>query len=70
EGREYYPDILYDPTNGARPVRRLVQKYIEDPLSEKLLLCKYTEGETFKVRLDEGLVVVQGDSCKTESPIN
>jgi len=54
----------YDPANGARPVRRLVQRYIEDPLSEKLLLCRYTEGETFSVKFVEGDIVVEGSSCE------
>ena len=30
-------DVGFDPTRGARPLRRAIQKYLEDPLSEKLL---------------------------------
>ncbi len=48
----------YDPANGARPVRRLVQRYIEDPLSEKMLLNKFAEGETLIVGLDGEDVVI------------
>ncbi|MFA6448023.1 MAG: ATP-dependent Clp protease ATP-binding subunit [bacterium] len=58
----------YDPTNGARPVRRLVQRFIEDPLSEKLLLCRYKEGETFKVRYDGDVVLIEGSSCEIAMP--
>ena len=39
----------YDPANGARPVRRLVQQYVEDPISEKMLLSKFTEGDIMRV---------------------
>jgi ATP-dependent Clp protease ATP-binding subunit ClpC len=53
----------YDPTNGARPVRRLVQRYIEDPLSEKLLLCRYKDGETFHVRYIDGEIEIEGSVC-------
>ena len=40
----------FDPANGARPCRRLVQQYVEDPLSENLLLNKHVEGETIVVK--------------------
>jgi len=53
----------FDPANGARPVRRLVQRYIEDPLSEKLLLCRYKDGESFKVEFDGEEVVISGSVC-------
>ncbi|HOO55924.1 MAG TPA: ATP-dependent Clp protease ATP-binding subunit [bacterium] len=56
----------YDPVNGARPVRRLIQKYIEDPLSEKLLLCKYEEGETFRIELENDEIVVAGTACDVD----
>ncbi|MBS1717893.1 MAG: ATP-dependent Clp protease ATP-binding subunit [Armatimonadetes bacterium] len=36
----------YDPNLGARPLRRAVQRFIEDPLSEELLLGALHEGET------------------------
>lgn len=35
----------YDPNMGARPLRRAVQRYIEDPLSEEMLLGTFTEGD-------------------------
>jgi ATP-dependent Clp protease ATP-binding subunit ClpC len=36
----------YDPTLGARPLRRAIQRLIEDPLSEKLLLGEFKSGIT------------------------
>jgi ATP-dependent Clp protease ATP-binding subunit ClpC len=35
----------YDPTLGARPLRRAIQRFVEDPLSEKLLYKAYRAGE-------------------------
>ena len=35
----------YDPNMGARPLRRAVQRFIEDPLSEDFLLGKFKEGD-------------------------
>ncbi len=38
-------DKGYDPNMGARPLRRAVQRYIEDPLSEEMLLGTFQEGD-------------------------
>jgi len=43
----------YDPNLGARPLRRAVQRYIEDPLSEELLLGRFTAGDTISAELDD-----------------
>jgi ATP-dependent Clp protease ATP-binding subunit ClpC len=40
----------YDPTYGARPLRRAIQRLIEDPLSEEVLLGHFVTGDT--IRLD------------------
>ncbi len=39
----------YDQNYGARPLKRAIQKYIEDPLSERLLSGEITRGEEFEV---------------------
>ena len=44
----------YDPANGARPMRRAVEKYIEDPMSEEILR------ETFKAK-DKVIAKKDGD---------
>lgn len=44
----------YDPLYGARPLRRAVQKYIEDPVSEEILKGKFKEGSKIKVKYKEG----------------
>src|SRR5690606_19479449 len=38
-------DRGYDPTLGARPLRRAIQRFVEDPLSEKLLYKEYSAGQ-------------------------
>jgi len=42
----------YDPTLGARPLRRAIQRYIEDALSEKILWKEFRAGETVVVDAD------------------
>jgi ATP-dependent Clp protease ATP-binding subunit ClpC len=46
----------YDPVYGARPLRRAIERYVENPLSSKLLGGEFKEGDTVKVDLgDKGL---------------
>ncbi|MEM6585776.1 MAG: ATP-dependent chaperone ClpB, partial [Pseudomonadota bacterium] len=44
--------VGYDPVYGARPLKRAVQRYLQDPLAEKLLEGVISDGTT--VRIDEG----------------
>jgi ATP-dependent Clp protease ATP-binding subunit ClpB len=50
--REWLGRVGYDPIYGARPLKRAVQKYLQDPLADALLSGKIRDGET--VRVDEG----------------
>jgi ATP-dependent Clp protease ATP-binding subunit ClpC len=43
----------YDPSFGARPLRRMLQKYVESPLSVKLLSGEYDDGDLVTVDVDE-----------------
>ena len=43
----------YAPDMGARPLRRAVQKFIEDPLSEEMLLGRFEPGDVVRVELDK-----------------
>ncbi|WP_353228394.1 ATP-dependent chaperone ClpB [Novosphingobium sp.] len=44
--------VGYDPVYGARPLKRAVQRYVQDPLAEKLLAGEVPDGST--VDIDEG----------------
>jgi ATP-dependent Clp protease ATP-binding subunit ClpC len=43
----------YDQNFGARPLRRAIQRHIEDPLSEKILLGEIGRGDEIEVDLSE-----------------
>jgi ATP-dependent Clp protease ATP-binding subunit ClpC len=47
----------YDPMYGARPMRRSVERYLEDPLAEELLKGSIHEGEPVEVTAEEGKLV-------------
>ncbi len=48
----YVVDKGYDPTMGARPLRRALQRLVEDPLSEKILWKEFRAGETIIVDVE------------------
>jgi ATP-dependent Clp protease ATP-binding subunit ClpC len=50
-------DKGYDPTLGARPLRRALQRLVEDPLSEKILWKEFRAGETVVVDVEDGEIV-------------
>ena len=57
EAKEWLIKLGYDPTLGARPLKRIIQKYIVNKLSEELLAGSLAEGNTIEVALDRrGLI--------------
>jgi len=46
--------VGYDPTFGARPLKRAIQQYIENPLAQELLAGKFVAGDTIKVDCKAG----------------
>ncbi|RUM88273.1 MAG: ATP-dependent chaperone ClpB [Thermodesulfatator sp.] len=51
--REWLANVGYDPVYGARPLRRAIQRYVEDPLAMKILAGEFGEGDHIVVDLDE-----------------
>ena len=46
-------DLGFDPDFGARPLRRVIQQKVEDPLSDKLLAGDFHDGDSIRVELNE-----------------
>ncbi len=54
--KEFLIEKGYDPVYGARPLRRTIQKYIEDQMAEKLLSGEIFENKTVEIeRVNDGL---------------
>ncbi len=49
----FLADKGFDPKFGARPLKRAIQKYIEDPLAEELLNHNFKEGDTIIVKFNK-----------------
>jgi ATP-dependent Clp protease ATP-binding subunit ClpC len=58
----------YDPALGARPLRRTLQRMVEDPLSEKLLWKEFKAGETVIVDAQDGEVVFEHTPVSPDTP--
>jgi ATP-dependent Clp protease ATP-binding subunit ClpB len=64
DARGWLADTGYDPIYGARPLRRLMQREIDDRLARALLAGEIRDGDTVRVDLDvfgEGLTVERSD---------
>ena len=58
DARKWLADQGYDPVFGARPLKRVIQRALQDPLAELLLSGKVLDGQTVHVSAsDDGLVV-------------
>jgi ATP-dependent Clp protease ATP-binding subunit ClpC len=49
--KEFLVNHGYDPIYGARPLKRAIQKYIEDPLADEILKGRFTKGSTIKIKM-------------------
>jgi ATP-dependent Clp protease ATP-binding subunit ClpC len=51
--KEFISDKGFDPKFGARPLRRAIQKYVEDPLAEEILGVEHAEGSVIKIKMNK-----------------
>jgi len=51
--KDYLAEVGYDPQLGARPLRRAIQRHIEDELSEKILYKEFTAGQIIVVDAED-----------------
>jgi len=48
--KEYIAEKGFDPVFGARPLKRTIQKYVEDPIAEEILKGNFTDGSRIQVK--------------------
>lgn len=53
EAKDFIVDKGYDEKFGARPLKRAIQKYVEDPLAEQIINATIKEGDTIVLSLNE-----------------
>ena len=57
EAQDYIVNVGYDPTYGARPLKRAIQRELENPLATKILEMTFTEGDTVLVTFEKDHLV-------------
>jgi ATP-dependent Clp protease ATP-binding subunit ClpC len=68
EAVEFLVERGYDQKFGARPLKRAIQRYLEDPLSEKILQSEFSAGDEIEVSVDadgENLFLQAASPTKT-----
>ena len=66
--REFLLEKGYSVEFGARPLRRAIERYIEDPLSEELLRGRVTEGMTVEVTVGNDALVFEAKAPEPKTP--
>ncbi len=71
KAKDFIVDKGYDEKFGARPLKRAIQKFIEDPLAEEIVKSNLHEGDTINIDLEDGATellinIEKGKSKKAE----
>ena len=64
DARALLGNLGYDPTYGARPLKRVIQKQLVDKLALKILEGEFREGDVVHVRAEGGELAFDGAPAK------
>jgi len=64
--KEFITDQGFDQKYGARPLKRALQKYIEDPLAEEILGMEHREGSLIKIKMNKSRDALEFDWTEAE----
>ena len=62
--RAWLAERGYDPAYGARPLKRVIQKNVQDPLAEQILAGRVMDGQTVHVTVGDGGLVINGEPAR------
>jgi ATP-dependent Clp protease ATP-binding subunit ClpB len=57
----------YDPVYGARPLKRVIQRNLQNPLATLLLEGKIRDGDTVPVTVEGDQLVIKGEAVEAEA---
>ena len=55
----------WDPSYGARPLKRVIQRYLQDPLAEMILAGEVKDGDTVAISSQGNVLTFNGNAPKT-----
>jgi ATP-dependent Clp protease ATP-binding subunit ClpB len=62
--RDWLAEKGWDPAYGARPLKRVIQKYVQDPLAEMILAGSLKDGDTVELSADAQGLTFNGELAK------
>jgi ATP-dependent Clp protease ATP-binding subunit ClpC len=65
--KDFITEKGFDPKFGARPLKRSIQKYIEDPLAEEILGVEHKTGSTIKIKMNKSRDALEFEWIEAES---
>jgi len=65
EALDFLGNVGFDPVYGARPLKRALQQYLENPLAEKILDGSFGPGDTIQVDVEDGELVFSARRTET-----
>ncbi len=68
EAKQLLAEKGYDPAYGARPLKRVIQKSIQDPLAEEILSGRVKDGDHVQVDVKAGILVFNGTVPAQQAP--
>lgn len=66
--KDYIEEKGYDPQYGARPLKRAIQKYVEDPLAEEIIKTPVSEGDVIEIDYDKTKNDIVVNIAKAKEP--
>ncbi|MEO1014207.1 MAG: ATP-dependent chaperone ClpB [Pseudomonadota bacterium] len=63
--RDWFAEAGYDPVYGARPLKRVIQRNLQDPLAERVLAGDVGDGATVRVSADASGLTIDGTHAST-----
>jgi len=68
EAKDFLGEKGYDPAFGARPLRRVIEHLVEDPLSEAILEARFRPGDVISIDCQNGEIVLKSAALVSPSP--
>jgi ATP-dependent Clp protease ATP-binding subunit ClpC len=68
EAKEFLSDKGYDSNFGARPLKRAIQKYVEDMLAEEIIKAELAEGDSIEIVMDKDNNTLKANISKSAPP--
>jgi ATP-dependent Clp protease ATP-binding subunit ClpB len=62
--KDFLANVGYDPTYGARPLKRAIQRYLENGLAEDILAGRFSAGDTIHVDAGDGKLTFSGEGAE------